>query len=132
MNSINIDELKKYGKVKIYPVNSTIFTEGEYGDNMFFIIEGKVKIVKEGTILSTLSVGDICGEMALLENLPRTATAISDSDCLVFEFKSSEYEIVCEKIPEIATRITRMLCERIRKQNDMIVDLNWKLHAKVL
>ena len=71
--------------VRFYPKGTMVFSECQSGQDMFIIQDGQVKITKivNGTevILAVLKKGDFFGEMALLENKPRSASIIAFEDC---------------------------------------------------
>src|ERR1041384_6102863 len=75
-----------------YPKDSVVFFENEEGDSFFMILEGRIKVTILGDdgreiILSVLGPGDFFGEMALLDNEPRSATAIAieESELLILQ-----------------------------------------------
>ena len=91
-----------------------IIQEGDMGDSMFLIIEGQVTVHHLGTELSRLAEKQSFGEMAILDNEPRSAsvTAQTDVTCLKIE-REDFYELMSEKI-EIAHGIIRTLTQRLR------------------
>ena len=84
---------------------------------MFFIFNGEVKISKGDVQLSSLSRGDYFGEMALLDQEPRSAgaTAIEDSILLKID-QEGFYELMASN-PDIMRQIVRMLTKRVRDMN---------------
>ena len=99
-----------------------IIQEGEMGDSMFLIIEGEVMVHRLGKELTRLGERESFGEMALLDNEPRSATvsAVSDVTCLKVE-REDFYELMSEKV-EIGHGIIRMLTQRLREANDKLSD----------
>ncbi len=97
-----------------------IIQEDEIGDSMFLIIEGEVAVLRLAKELSRLGGRESFGEMALLDNEPRSATitAVSDVTCLKIE-REEFYELMSEKI-EIAHGIIRMLTNRLREANEKL------------
>ena len=102
---------------RTYPVSSLLFAEGENGHEMFFIQEGSVKISKivnnQEVVLAILRKGDIFGEMALLEDKPRAATAEAYEDCTLLAVNRSNFEGLIKTSPEIVARLTTIMAERI-------------------
>ncbi|MDR0663157.1 MAG: Crp/Fnr family transcriptional regulator [Spirochaetaceae bacterium] len=101
-----------YGKDKI------IFADGEFGNSLYIIQEGTVKITKilEGNeiILAILRQGDIFGEMALLENKPRSASAMAQEDkTILMEVSKRNFELMSRTHPAMIQKLTRLLSERI-------------------
>ncbi len=103
------------GMNRKYPDNTMLFSEAEPGDELFIIQDGKVKITKivdEEILLAVLKPGDIFGEMALLDNKPRSASAISYGDVSVLAINKSNFEGMVQAQPQLATRLIQLLSER--------------------
>ena len=102
---------------RTYPKNSLLFAEGELGNELYIIQEGSVKIVKivnnQEVILAVLRKGDIFGEMALLENEPRTASAEIVEDCKVLAVNRANFAELIKTSPELVARLTTLMAERI-------------------
>ncbi|MCP4130590.1 MAG: cyclic nucleotide-binding domain-containing protein [bacterium] len=99
-----------------YADNTMIFSEYEPGDELYIIQTGKVKITKivnEEVLLAVLKPGDIFGEMALLDNKPRSASAITFGDVSVLAINKSNFENMVQAQPQLATRLIQLLSERI-------------------
>jgi CRP-like cAMP-binding protein len=74
------------GKVlerKVFYAGQKIFSEGEAGDRAYLIQEGSVEISKNGLVLATLGRGELFGEMALVDDKPRMASAKAETDVSV-------------------------------------------------
>lgn len=103
------------GMNRKYPDNTMLFSESEPGNELFIIQDGKVKITKivdEEILLAVLKPGDIFGEMALLDNKPRSASAISYGDVTVLAINKSNFEGMVQAQPQLATRLIQLLSER--------------------
>lgn len=101
-----------------YRKNTFIFAEHEPGDDLFIIQQGKVKITKllagKEVLLAVLKAGDIFGEMALLENKPRSASAIAfDEDVTMLAVNRQNFSGMVVEQPQLATRLITILSERI-------------------
>jgi CRP-like cAMP-binding protein len=100
-----------------YPKDSLIFAEGEKGDELYIIVEGTVNITKiidnKEILLSVLTRGDIFGEMSLLEDKPRAATAEVTEDCIVFAVNRENFETVSRIQPDLIARLTSAMAEHI-------------------
>ncbi len=71
----------KHGKVLNFRQNQTIFHQGMLGSNLFIILGGEVGIYNKAELIAKCRAGDAFGEMAVLNNKPRTATATALSEC---------------------------------------------------
>jgi CRP-like cAMP-binding protein len=105
------------GGNRIYPKDTMFFCEAEPGDELFIIKKGSVKITKiidqNEVLLAVLKEGDIFGEMALLENKPRTASAVAYEECEVTAVSLENFKRIVVDLPDLITRITVILAERI-------------------
>ena len=115
--------LARMAEVLAYAKGERIFTEGEIGDALFVIVRGAVAISHEGTRLATLGAGEAFGEMAVLDEVPRGATAEAAEETEVLAIGSEEfYEMLHEQV-EIAEGIIRMLTYRLREADATIEQL---------
>jgi CRP-like cAMP-binding protein len=94
-----------------------LFAEGEPGEELFIIKSGSVRITKivneSEVILAILKPGDMFGEMAILESKPRSANAIAHEDCSVLVVKKENFEYIAASQPQVITRLTTTLADRI-------------------
>jgi len=102
-----------------YKDNEIIFCEHEPGDELYIIQKGKIKITKivdnNEVLLAVLKPGDIFGEMALLENKPRSATAISFGESELLSVNKKNFEAMVQNNPMLGTKLITLLSERIWK-----------------
>lgn len=107
-----------------FPGGSTIFSEGDLGTEMFIIQQGAVEILKqfrgEEQQLAELDQGDFFGEMSILEDLPRTATARAKGDCQLLRINGTTFDSMLRKNPEIAVRMMRKLSRRLRDTDGLL------------
>jgi len=103
--------------MRSYPKNTMIFSECQNGQEMFIIQEGQVKISKvvdgNEVILAVLKKGDFFGEMALLENKPRSASAIAHEDCKLMVVNRQNFEKLVSSQPQLIASLTTTLSERL-------------------
>ena len=103
-----------------------VFREGELGTEMFILQEGQVEILKtlQGVDeqLAVLEKGDFFGEMSLLEDLPRTASARAVTACKLIRINGATFDQMLRNKPEIAVRIMRKLSRRLRQTDQMLRD----------
>ncbi len=102
-----------------FETDGLIFEEGDLGTEMFIVQQGKVAILKRfkgrEQQLALLGQGDFFGEMSVLEDLPRTATARAASKCRLLQINGSTFDQMLRKNPEIAVRMMRKLSRRLRE-----------------
>jgi len=101
---------------RIYPKDVMLFAEGEPGSELFVIQSGSISISKivdgKEVLLGTLKAGDILGEMALLEDKPRAASAVAVTDCAVMAVSKANFELLIRAQPQIVSKITTLLAGR--------------------
>ena len=94
-----------------------IFIEHEPGNELYIIQGGKVKITKvvneNEVLLAVLNPGDIFGEMALLENKPRSASAAAFGNVTTLAINKQNFESMVQAQPQLATKLITLLSERI-------------------
>lgn len=105
------------GNLRNYPKDTMIFSECQSGQDMFIIQSGQVKISKvvddNEVILAVLQRGDFFGEMALLENKPRSASAIAHEDCVLMAVNRKNFDQMVATQAQLITRLTVTLAERL-------------------
>ena len=94
--------------------NETIFKEGDLGDSMYIIVDGKVRVHANEHLLNYLGESDVFGEMALLDPQPRLASITTVEPTRLFRLDQSPfYQLMAER-PEVATGIIRVLTRLLR------------------
>jgi CRP-like cAMP-binding protein len=125
VNGEDIAALARVAEVETYAPAQVVFREGEMGDALFVIVRGRIEIASGGERLAELGPGEAFGEMAVLDEVPRSATATAAEETEVLRIGSEEfYEILHEQV-EIAEGVIRMLTRRLREADAAIQ----KLHA---
>ncbi len=104
-----------------------IMVENEPGMELYIIQSGKVKITKvvEGNevLLAVLQPGDIFGEMALLENKPRSATAVAYGTVTTLAINKANFETMVQQQPQLAVKLITILSERIWLASKQLANL---------
>ena len=94
-----------------------LFKEDDFGDHMFVILSGKVDVIKSDKKIAELGKGNCLGEMALLDEEPRSADAKTTEDCVLFKIHHEGFYQLMANDPRIMQEIIRMLTNRIRGLN---------------
>ena len=112
--------------VREYPRDTMIFSEFQSGADMFIIQAGQVKISKvvngNEVTLALLKKGDMFGEMALLENKPRSASAIANEDCILMVVNSRNFNQMVTTQPQMISRLTTTLAERLWSMSRQLIN----------
>jgi CRP-like cAMP-binding protein len=111
--------------VRNYPTGAEIFAEGASGDLMYVILDGEVEILKgahagSAKVLSTLGKGEFFGEMALIDDSPRSASAVAKVDSKLLGMNEAVLDAYILTNPEFATKMIRNLAKRLRGANKLI------------
>ncbi|MBP7494658.1 MAG: Crp/Fnr family transcriptional regulator [Spirochaetales bacterium] len=119
---------EKYGHN--IPAGTVLFQEGDEGNEMFIIQEGKIRISKsigeKEHVIAILGKGDFFGEMALVNRIKRTATAQAVTDVRLLSFDRQGFRSMIEKNSKIAMNIIDKLCRRLQQANMQIQHLKRK------
>lgn len=73
------------------PSGRTVFKENDPGDAFYACVRGSLKVQIAGQIVKLLEPGNVFGELALERNVPRSATVVSTSDCVLIHLLAAEY-----------------------------------------
>ena len=126
---LNVSELAAIASVteeKIYPEGETVIREGEQGDTMYMIVSGEVSVFKEhegsNIELDRIKEGDYFGEMALFDEMVRSATIVTTKETRVLVLHKHEFREIVREYPQIALHICRVLSQRLRKVHERISD----------
>lgn len=118
----------KYGRE--FKSGHSLFREGDSGKEMYVILSGKVTISKkvrgQEQVLVTLPPGEFFGEMSILDNKPRSASASVAEDCKLLVIDPKTFEEMIKNNGEIAIRMIRKLAERLRAADSQIENLMLK------
>ena len=111
-----------------YPKGSVILFEDDPGDALYLVASGQVKVVLIGedgreVILSVLGEGAFFGEMALLDDEPRSAHVIAMEDSIVLALRREDFRARLRASPEVAIALLKELSRRLRRADDQIGSL---------
>ncbi len=103
----------------------TIFHEGMMGSNLYIVLSGEVVLYVKNRLIARCEVGEAFGEMAVLNQRPRTATAAAETDVELFTLDESQMNEILEK--RVAVRfllnIIHVLSEHLENSNTWIADI---------
>ena len=103
-----------------YSAGDIIFNAGSIAIEMFVIKAGEVDIIYNEQVLETLKEGDIFGEMALIDDKPRSASAVAKVDCQIVPIDKERFSFLIQQSSfgsDFALHVMKIMAERIRKIN---------------
>jgi len=105
-----------------------IFEEGSYGDEMYIVHSGAVQLVKKATgreiVIATIQPGEFFGEMALVDNAPRSVSAVAGADqTRLLALDRDKFLFLVSHQPAFALTVMHVLCQRIREMNERLAKL---------
>jgi signal transduction histidine kinase len=122
----DLARLREVTREKSFAADQTIFSEGDAGDGIYFVKEGLVKIsamVGHGDlrVLSRILPGGLFGEMAVLDNQPRSASACTEEPTTVYFIGRVELEQLLDRTPRLGAALVREVSGRLRDFNRQYV-----------
>ena len=101
-----------------------VFKAGDLGETMYIVTEGEVDIVDgSGTILETAGPGSIVGELALIDDVPRSAAVMAKTACRLVPVDRRRFQYMVQETPFFALAVMKVLADRLRKTSA-------KVHSK--
>jgi len=122
MLAAELQALEQTAQIKSYKAGRNIFQEGDPGDGLYIIVQGKVQITclvgqDQRRVLSRLASGDFFGEMAVLDNQPRSATATAETDTQVYFILRDDLLRILARSPGLAVGLVKEFSLRMRDFN---------------
>jgi len=110
------------------PRAHVVFREGDPGDRLFVVIEGKVKITRSSAdgrenLLALLGAGEMFGELSLFDPGPRTASATAVTAATLASLDHDDLRPLMFERPDLAVQLVRALARRLRRTNEAVADL---------
>jgi CRP/FNR family transcriptional regulator, cyclic AMP receptor protein len=104
-----------------------LFRKGDEGGALYGVLEGAVRIAVVGPsgkkrVLNVMEPGDVFGEIALLDGLPRTAEASAIIPSRLVEIRRRDFLALMEREPKLSTHVLELLCERLRWVSALVED----------
>jgi len=122
------DRLAAYAKIKKVAQGATIFAKGDPGNCLFAVCRGAVQMATtsgdgKSAVFNQVGVGEIFGEIALLDGQPRTANAVAAEDCELYVLRRHDFMSFIEREPRVAIRLIELLCQRLRWMNERMEEV---------
>lgn len=103
--------------IRTFPAGATIFKEGDPGGKMYFVQSGDVELRVGGKSVHVIETGGFFGEMALIEDAPRSASAHAVNECHLMPVDRSKFEYLVKMTPDFVVEMMRTLSNRLRRMH---------------
>lgn len=108
--------LAETGKRRTYAAEEEIVRQGSNGTALYIVLSGQGRVVRDGEAIGQVDAGDFFGELALIEEHPRSASVVAatETECLLFP--AWEFTALLQEHPAIAVPIMRALIQRLHRR----------------
>ena len=113
-----VDVVRRERNTKSFTAGQTIFHEGDPADRMYYVEQGEVEIHNQHKFLELVEADGIFGEMGLINNKPRSATATAKTDCRIVELNQGDFYFLIQHVPFFAIKVMQVLSERVRRNTE--------------
>ena len=100
-----------------FTAGQVVLRAGDLGETMYVVVEGEVEIVDASLILEVAGPGSIVGELALIDDEPRSATVIAKSHCRLVPVDRRRFQYMTQETPFFALAVMKVLADRLRSKN---------------
>lgn len=121
LNKKDLQILARSCQERKYPAGTPLFSQGDTGAGLYVLISGKVRVIQANNPdraeveIGTASAGDVLGEMALLDDLPRSASVVAVDDVTALLLPVWEFRSAVQSNPDIALKLLAVLTRRLRE-----------------
>lgn len=102
---------------QVYEAGEAIFHAYDMGSEMYIVVEGEVELSIDSKVLEVIGPGQPFGEMALIDQAPRVATATAKTRCKLIVIPEKRFLFMVQQAPEFALEIMKVMADRLRKMN---------------
>jgi CRP-like cAMP-binding protein len=114
----SVEIFREDPSVTAYPAGQVIFSEGAPAGTMYVVVEGEVELRRaSGSVLAVAGPGDVFGELALIDDRPRSASAVARTDVRVAPIDARRFRYLVRNTPYFAIEVMRTMAERLRLGN---------------
>jgi CRP-like cAMP-binding protein len=120
-----LDQLCRYAKHVTLKRGALIASKGDRGNSLYAVVSGTVKISTSSpdgrnAILNMIGPGEIFGEIAVLDDAPRSADATANTNCELFVIDRRDFLPFVRSQPELAMKFIELLCARLRRTSEQV------------
>jgi CRP-like cAMP-binding protein len=116
-----LEEIGSHADEAGVPEGHVLVTQDAPGDSFYVIVEGRADVIRDDQKLAELTDGDFLGEMALLENMPRSATVVTTEPTRLIEMHRRDFSLVLDRAPHLARKMLATMAHRLREADEQLV-----------
>lgn len=118
--------LFRHKEREAFAAGQTVIEVGRKGDTMYVVFDGEVEIRTGDNELEAGGPGTIFGEMALIDDEPRSATVVAKTDCQLVPIDRRRFEFMVQETPFFALAVMRIMADRLRRVNTRVASTSRK------
>ena len=103
-----------------FPAGHVIARQGEIGTGFFVVVDGMVRVVRDGEIVARLGPGEFFGELSVLDRMPRNATVSAEAPTSCLALASWDFEKILLEQPALTLAILRGVASRLREVTESV------------
>ena len=117
---VKIDMFAAEQNPRVCEAGEAIFRTYDMGSEMYVVLEGQVELTIDSKVLELLGPGEPFGEMALIDQAPRIATATAKTPCKLAVIPEKRFLFMVQTTPHFALLIMKVMADRLRKMNAQV------------
>lgn len=117
-----LEELGRLADEIDVPAGATLTQEGKSGAEFFVLVDGRVRVEREGKVVGRLEPGDFFGEIALIDGGPRSATVVAEMPAKLLVIAHREFHTLLADFPGIRQAVFEALAQRVRNLEPGTID----------
>lgn len=117
---VTIDLFRNDDDTRNFSAGEQIFREGEAGDFMYVVVEGEVDLFIHGRLVEHLGAGGVLGEMALIDQTPRSASAVASTNCRLVAIDERRFKFLVQQTPNFSLQLMRVIADRLRRMDSLL------------
>lgn len=116
--SEDLQSVADLGERGSFSPGEVLVDQGRFGTECFLIVTGEAVVRQSGEYVTSVGIGTMVGEMALVEHRPRNSTVVAETDMTVVSFGIGEFSELLDLIPAAKEKILKLLSERVQENQD--------------
>jgi HEAT repeat protein len=120
LSPTDLEHVAEFAEERAYTAGETIASEGELGDELHVVVDGEVRVVRDGATgeieVARRAAGDVIGELSLITREPRVASLVAAGDVRTIRIGHREFESLLRERPDVALAVMRMLALRVAER----------------